>query len=222
MPSSSETVLQLRQLLTERFGAPSGRGEEVYLTGLPSLDEAGVARAALTEIVSSPASGAGGSLLLYSLLHACAERNERVMVIDGHDCFQPKALPQSDLQRLLWVRCHSAREVLQALDMAARDGNFPLILVLLTLNPLSELRRIPANAWHRVQMLAEKSASTVLVFTPFPQIGCARLRLSVGGDFPLCKLHRCRSELISELALNIERRRIERRVDETVCRSSCA
>jgi hypothetical protein len=222
MPTSSETVVQLRQLLAERFGAPPGRREEVYLTGLPSLDDAGVARAALTEIVSSPVSGAGGSLLLYGLLHACAERNERVMVIDGNDCFQPKALPQSDLQRLLWVRCHYAREVLQSVDLAARDGNFPLILVLLTLNPLSELRRIPANAWHRVQMLAEKSASTVLVFTPFPQIGCARLRLSVGGDFPLSKLHRCRSELISGLALNIERRRIERRVDETVRRSACA
>ena len=192
------------------------------MTGLSSLDEAGVARAAVTEIASSPASGAGGSLLLYGLLHACAERNERVIVIDGHDCFQPKALPQSDLQRLLWVRCHSAQEVLQSVDMAARDGNFPLILVLLTLNPLSELRRIPANAWHRVQMLSEKSATTVMVFTPSPQVGCARLRLSVGGDFPLSKLHRCRSELLPRLALNIERRRIERRVDETVRRSACA
>jgi hypothetical protein len=223
MASTSEKVLQLRQLLAERFGPPAILTEEVYPTGVPSMDEVGVPRAAVTEIVSSPVSSSGGMLLLYGLLHASAQKSERVVLVDGKGSFQPKGLPQSDLRRLLWTRCHSTKEALQVVDLAARDGNFPLIVLLLMLNPSSELKRIPSTAWHRLQMLVEKSAAALLVFTPFPQVGCARLRLSVGGDFPLGKLHRCRSELLPALRLNVERRRIERRCpDEEIRRSVCA
>ena len=97
------------------------------------------------------------------------------------------------------MRCREAWEAIKAADLAVRDGNVPLVILLLTLNPAGELRRIPATAWHRLQMLAEKSAVTLLVFTPQAQIGCARLRLSVGGAFPLERLHVCRSELIAGL-----------------------
>ncbi len=223
MASASDKVLQLRQLLADRFGQTKPPAEEVCPTGLSFLDEIGIPRAALTEIVTSPAAGPGGMLLLYGLLHASAQRSERVVIIDGRDTFQPKGLPQADLQRLLWTRCHTAKEAVQAVDLAARDGNFPLIVLLLTLNPATELRRIPSTAWHRLQMLAEKSAATLLVFTPFAQVGCARLRLSVGGDFPLRKLHRCRSELLPNLRIHVERRRMERRCPDEALRSSiCA
>lgn len=222
MASSSEKVLQLRQLLADRFGSAHLPAEEIYPTGLPLLDEVGIPRAAVTEIVSSPAAGPGGMLLLYGLLHVTARRSERVVIVDGKDAFQAKGLPQEDLQRLLWTRCHTATEALRAVDLAARDGNFPLVILLLTLNPASELRRIPSTAWHRLQMLVEKSSATLLVFTPSPHVGCARLRLSAGGDFPVRKLHRCRSELLPALHLNVERRRIERRSDEDLRRPLCA
>jgi hypothetical protein len=223
MASSSEKVLQLRQLLAERFGEASFSEEEAYRTDFPALDEIGVPRAAITEVVASPAARSGGTLLLYGLLHALAERNERIVIVDGRDSFQPKGLPQGDLQRLLWTRCATVKEALQAVDLAARDGNFPLVILLLMVNPATELRRIPGTAWHRLQMLVEKSAATLLVFTPFPQVGCARLRLSVGGDFPLRKLHRSRSQLLPTLRVQIERRRIERRChDEELRRPVCA
>jgi hypothetical protein len=221
MPASSDKVLQLRQLLADHFGKPPSRPEECYISGLPLLDDLGIPRGALTEIVNS-SKAPGGSLLFYGLLHAAAGRNERVMVIDGKDAFQPKELPQSNLERLLWTRCQSGREVLQVADLAARDGNFPLLLIQLTLNPAADLTRVQSTAWHRLQMLAEKSAVTVLVFTAFPQVGCAQLRLSVGGAFPLRKLHHCRSELLPKLSLNVERRRIHRSENEAVCRSFCA
>jgi len=73
-------------------------------------------------------------------------------------------------------------------------------------------------------MLCEKSAVTLLAFTPYAQIGCARLRLSVGGAFPLDKLHVGRNELLPALAIRVERRRLARegRLDEELRRTSCA
>ena len=123
----------------------------------------------MTEVVCS---GPGGALLLYGLLHA-ALGIERVVLIDGKDSFAPKGLPPADLSRLLWTRCHHAGEAIKAADLTIRDGNIPLVVLLLTLNAVVELRKIPATAWHRLQMLAEKSAVTVLVFSPYAQVGCA-------------------------------------------------
>jgi hypothetical protein len=211
MEATSTKVLQLKQLLAERFGRHEPPPEEIYECGFSALDDVSIPRACLTEVVSSPSAGPGGALLLVGLLRAAAQREERVIVVDGKDAFEPRSLPQEDMQRLLWTRCHHAKEALQAVDLAARDGNFPLIVFLLTLNPVSELKRIPGTAWHRLQMLVEKSASTLFVFTPFAQVGCARLRLSVGGDFPLTKVHRRRSDLFPALRLNVERRRTEKR-----------
>ena len=222
MATVSDKVIQLRQLLAERFGQSQPSSEETYRTGLTALDEVGIPRAALTEVVSSISSGPGGALLLYGLLHAAIGNGERVVLIDGKDAFAPQGLPPGDLKRLLWTRCHEAWEAIKAADLAIRDGNVPLVILLLTLNPPGELRRIPATVWHRLQMLAEKSAVTVLVFTPQAQVGCAKLRLSVGGSFPLDKLHICRDELLPALEVRVERRRMGRRMDEELRRAFCA
>jgi hypothetical protein len=224
MAAASEKILLLRQLLAERFGESELSEEEVYSTGVPALDDAAVPRAALTEIVSSTASGPGGSLLLYGLLHAVILKGEQVILVDGKRAFDPKGLPQAELNRLLWMRCRDAWEAIKAADLAVRDGNIPLVVLLLTLNPASELRRIPATAWHRLQMLAEKSAVTLMVFTPQAQIGCARLRLSVSGTFPLEKLHECRRELMPALEVQVARRRMgsgRKSQDEELRRTAC-
>jgi hypothetical protein len=226
MSASSETVLQLRQLLAERFGPRIAPSEGTFATGLPVLDDIGVPGASLTEVVSTVESGPGGSLLLYGLLHAVIDRGQNVILIDGREAFAPKGLPASDLPRLLWTRCRNAGEAIKAADLAIRDGNMPLVVVLLTVNPLAELRKIPATAWHRLQMLAEKASVAVMVFSPQAQVGCARLRVSVGGAFPLEKLHSVtRDQLLPLLSLQIERRKAlnERRFDEEeICRPVCA
>jgi hypothetical protein len=224
MSSSFDKVVQLRQLLAERFGQSNMVEESIFPTGLPVLDELGIPKAALTEIVSCPASGPGGALLLYGLLHAAVRKGERIALIDGKRAFAPSGLPQEELNRLLWSRCRHAQDAVKAADLAVRDGNVPLVILLLTLNPATELRRVPATAWQRLQMLAEKSAVTLLVFTPQAQIGCAKLRLSVGGAFPLEQLHICRDELLPSLLVRVERRRIGpgRRADEELRRASCA
>jgi hypothetical protein len=222
MSAPPEKILQLRQLLAERFGRESIGEEICYSTGLPALDEIGVPRGALSELVTTPTAGPGGSLLLYGLLHAALREGERVVLIDGKDSFAPKSLPQADLDRLVWVRCRDAGQAIKAADLVVRDGNVPLVIALLTLNPAGELRRIPPTAWQRLQLLAEKSGVTLLAFMPQAQIGCARLRISVSGAFPLARLHIARDELTSGLALRVERRRLERRVDEDVRRAVCS
>jgi hypothetical protein len=222
MSVSADKIIQLRQLLAERFGATPSPGEECYETGLPLLDQQAVPRAALTEIVSSPSAGPGGAMLLYGLLHAAIQKGERVVLIDGASAFSPKGLPQAELNRLLWTRCRGSTEAIKAADLAARDGNVPLVILLLTINAPSDLRRVPPNAWHRLQMLAEKSGVTLLVFTPEAQIGCARLRLAVGGAFPLERLHLLRTELLPALDIRVARRRVGRREDEDLRRASCA
>lgn len=222
---SADKIKYLRQLLAQRAG-PSQEGVvENFVTGLAALDQIGIPTAALTEIVSIPKLAAGGGLLLFALLHAVLQKGQRVALIDGKGAFAPKSLLSTDLKRLLWIRCRMASEAMKAADLAVRDGNVPLVMMLLTLNTAAELRRLPANAWHRLQMLAEKSAVTLIAFTPAAQIGCARLRLSVGGAFPLDRLHICRDELIPELKVHVERRRImdkERRPDEELRRAFCA
>ena len=219
MSAPLEKILYLRQLLTERFGQGSAIDEACFSTGFRALDEIGVPLGALTEIVSSPAIGPGGSLLLYGLLHAALGRGESVILIDGKDNFAPPGLPQAELDRLVWVRCREADQAIKAADLAVRDGNVPLVIALFTLNPATELRRIRLGLWQRLQLLAEKSGVTLLVFTPQAQIGCARLRISVHGLFPLSRLHSVRNEMTAELALQVERRRLGRRADETIRRT---
>jgi hypothetical protein len=221
--TAADKILVLRQLLAERFGAPQLASEDVFPTGFAALDEIGVPRRALTEVVAASASTSpGGTLLLYGLLHAMAQRGERLILVDGRDTFAPKGLPQAELNRLLWVRCRTAAEVIKSADLIIRDGNIPLVVLLLMLNPAAELRRIPPNAWHRLQMLAEKSGAAVLAFTPHDLVGCARLRISVRGSFPLERLHVRRSELLRGLVLQVERRRIGKERDEELRRAACA
>jgi hypothetical protein len=225
MAANLETIHELRRLLADRFGAFTPGAERNFVTGLDLLDEIGVPQAALTEIVSTVSSGPGGALLLYGLLHAAIQSGQNVVLIDGKRAFAPKGLPASDLRRLLWTRCGNAWEVIKAADLAIRDGNVPLVILLLTINPAGELNKIPANAWHRLQMLGEKSSVTTLVFSPHAMVGCARLRIAVGGAFPIEKLHGMREELLPSLSLRVERRKVaaERRWnDEELRRPACA
>jgi hypothetical protein len=221
--AASDRIVHLRQLLAGHLEAATPNPEEIYPTGLPALDEHGLPRGALTEIVSTPAAGPGGTLLLYGLLHASLAEGRRAVLIDGKDAFAPAGLPQAELDRLLWVRCRDAWEALKAADLIVRDGNIPLVVLLLALNPEGECRRLPATAWHRLQMLAEKAAVALVVFTARGQVGCARLRLSAGGAFPLEKLHALRGELWPALEVRLERRRRGRKGgDEELRRAVCA
>ena len=202
--AASEKIIQLRRLLEEKHGQSGVLQASVLATGLDVLDQLELSNGSLTEIVSDPCHP-GGALLLAALIKA-AETRHRVALIDGRNAFDPSTVPLGI--RLLWVRCENAVEAAKAADMIARDGNLSLTILLLTLNSPSELRRIHANTWHRLQMLAEKSGTALLAFTPSAQIGNAKVRLSVSGHFPLGAVEVFRDELEPRISLRMERRRI--------------
>lgn len=202
--AASEKIIHLRRLLEEKHGSAALLGSASLQTGLESLDRLGLPNGSMTEIVSDPRHP-GGALLLAGLLKAAADRH-RIALIDGCDAFDPATIPAGT--RFLWVRCTDAAQAAKATDLVARDGNVSLTLLLLTLNPVSELRRIHANIWHRLQILTEKSGTALLAFTPSAQIGNAKVRLSVSGHFPLGAVEVSRSKLDSRLTVAVERRRV--------------
>src|SRR5690349_19567581 len=110
MPAAN--VIELRQLLSERFPGLRTRAEELpaltrntWPTGLAPLDDplhGGLPRGALTEIIAGPRV-AGGALLLTALLRRALDENQFVAVVDGADSLDVTQLG-ADLSRLLWVR----------------------------------------------------------------------------------------------------------------------
>lgn len=202
--AASEKIIQLRRLLEEKHGPAAVLKTTALETGLDALDQLEIPNGSLTEIVADPRQP-GGALLLTGLLRAAVETH-RVALIDGRDSFDPSTVALT--KKPLWVRCEDAAQAAKAADLIARDGNVSLAILFLTLNPPSELRRIHANTWHRLQMLAEKSGTALFAFTPSAQIGNAKVRLSVSGHFPLGAVEVSRSTLEPQLAVAVQRRRI--------------
>ncbi len=106
-------------------------------------------------------------------------------LIDGRDSFDPASYGPAACARLLWVRCHHADESLRCTDLLLRDGNLPLLVLDLQLNPAAELNAIPTSSWYRLRNLARQSGSTLLAFTPRPLIPAAALQLTLTNSFHL-------------------------------------
>ncbi len=216
---AADKIIQLRALLAERHGPAAVLHASRLETGLDALDRLDLPQGSLTEIVADPIAS-GGALLLAALLKSAAERH-RVALIDGKDAFDPATIPAGT--RVLWVRCSDALQAAKAADLVVRDGNVSLTILFLTLNPPSEMRRIHANTWHRLQMLAEKAGTALLAFTSSAQIGNARLRLTISGHFPLGSVEVSRARLEPQLSLAVERRRMSTGGgDDVLCRAKSA
>jgi len=107
------------------------------------------------------------------------------------------------LSRLLWVRCRSAAEALKATDLLLRDGNVPLALLDIAINPEKQLRAIPATTWYRLQRLIEETSTVCVVFTPRVMVSPAHDRIFLHGRFSLSCLEQDHDELLSKLVLEI-------------------
>jgi len=208
-------IVPLRSVLRSRFpeaharGAGEVAGEEsrpVFETGLPCLDGLGIEPGGIAEIVS-PAPGNESALLLASLLCRSAERRRFAALVDGRDSFDPQWLGPGRGAGLLWVRCRKADEALRATDLLLRDGNLPLVLLDLVLNPARELAGIPGSVWFRLRGLAEGSGAVLLAFTPTKMVASARLRLSLDKALTLESFGQTREELEEQLAPRVTRRR---------------
>jgi hypothetical protein len=204
MPASDK-IIHLRQLLAERFPQIGTPAEERLPTGVPAMDDAlggGLPKSGITEL-TSPNLSAGSALFIHALLHNAHRRGFYLGLVDGRDSNQPQTAGPIALRNLLWLRCAAAADAVKAADFLLRDGNFPLVVLDLVLNPAEELRKIPQNNWYRLQRLVESAPTAFLVLTRQSIISSAQLKLSLANAWHLSDLDE--SGLTSRLKIRINR-----------------
>src|SRR5437868_1146985 len=204
--AANRKILDLRNLLAERFVRPPIPPANQIVTGIPVLDEAtggGLAKGNITEIISAQPS-AGSALLIHSLLRVAQRERFFMALVDGRDSFDVETAGPNTLPYLLWVRCEKATEATRAADFLLRDGNFPLVLLDLILNSPEELRQIRPTTWYRLQRLVESAPTAFLVMSRHNMVASARTKIVLENHWTLSDLSR--EEMISQLRLRLERR----------------
>jgi hypothetical protein len=201
----SGKIIDLRNLLAIRFPqAPMLVGTRL-VTGLASFDQpigGGLPKGAITELISPPES-AGSASLIRAFIHGAYRDKYFVALIDGRDSFDPCALANSILRRLLWVRCTKALEAVKAADLLLRDGNFPLVIVDLILNSPEELRKIPQTTWYRLQRLVESVSTACVILSRYEMVSSAQLKLVLEHSWNLETLEK--QDAISQLRIVVKR-----------------
>ena len=199
-------LVDLRRMLAEKFPTTEQKPGGILRTGLADLDaaEGGVRRAALTEF--SGTSGAG-ALFLQAMLRAVCREQCFAALVDAARTFEPDACPASALARLLTVFCADATQAVKAADLLLRDGNLALVMLDLQSVPPAQLRRIPANTWHRFQRLAEQTAAAFVVLTTEPMVEAAQVRITAASHWTLAAQRRWRNELIAGASWRVFPRR---------------
>src|ERR1041385_3897962 len=201
----ADSIVDLRKLLAERFPhEPAPAGGRLN-TGLDCLDQTiggGLSQNALTELIR-PRKSAGSASLIQALLQSAYRDRYFIALVDGRDSFDPEPLDNDCLRHLLWVRCGKALETIKAADLLLRDGNFPLVIVDLILNPPEELRKIPQTSWYRLQRLVESVPTACLVLTRQSMVASAQLKIVLENSWTLNSLER--ENTISRLRFRIQR-----------------
>ena len=211
-------IVQIRQLLREKFPGLATHADELpaqkrecWPSGILQLDRrlhGGLPKSAITEVVA-PRSGCGSALMLLQLLRHASSQRQFTALVDGRDSFDAAAVEQNTLSRLLWLRCHNAEEAIKAADLVLRDGNLSLVLLDLVLNPLAELRKIPAPTWYRFQRIVEQGTAMLVVFTPRAMISPAEVRVTLRSRFNLSAIESDQVKLTLSLDFDVSEARGE-------------
>jgi hypothetical protein len=202
----ADTILQLRQLLAQRFPVAAPRHGLFFSTGVRPLDTClggGLWKGVLTEI-STPA--AGCLTVLNAIIEASARERRPVALIDGGDGFDPQPLDAEVLAHLLWVRCRNTAQFFKAADLILRDGNVPVVLLDLRGSGRGELKKTPNTTWYRLQRIAGQSAVACLIATPWFMVSSAHTRVQIQGGFRVGDLDRPTEELFAEMEFQVMRR----------------
>jgi hypothetical protein len=182
--AANDTLIDLRRILADRvpsarLGVAEPPPASVIPTGLDVLDRVlggGLPAGETVELVGE-GPGSGTAQVLHGLLARSSADGRFLALVDGADSFDADAAEAADLSRLLWVRCREASQALQAADILLRDRNFPLVVLDLKLNPVTQLRRIPGTVWHRFGRLLEQQRTALLVVTPQALVSGASVRV---------------------------------------------
>jgi len=216
---AASRIIDLRKLLAERFPQEPLPPLDRCVTWLRIFDEAlegGLTKGAITELTSAPGNAGSATIIAALLQRACRDRFF-IALIDGRDSFDPPSGAEHALPHLLWVRCRKVAEAMSAADLLLRDGNFPLVILDLGLNPVTELRRIPSSNWYRLQRLVEPAPTAFLVLTPRSMISSAQWKLVLENRWRLPQLDEEASTLQAQLKIRVQRvqpnkRRSEERI----------
>ena len=225
-------IIDLRKLLAERFPHVAAAAATRLVTGLSFLDQTiggGLPKGAITELIS-PRISAGSASLIHMLLQGDPPQQVRlvtgetstsltdkmsvlrpVALIDGRDSFDPSAsggLGNACLHHLLWVRCTKALDAIKAVDLLLRDGNFPLVIVDLVLNPPTDLSKIPQTSWYRLQRLVESAPTACLVMTRQGMVSSAQLKIVLENSWTLETFED--ESAISRLQIRVQRSQLYR------------
>ena len=179
--AAGNKIIDLRNLLAERFPCAASSAATVLTTKLLFFDEVlggGLPQGAITELIT-PECTAGSASLIHTLLQ-CAQRDGYFLaLIDGRDSFDPSPFGSGNtaLRHLLWVRCTNVFEAIKSTDLLLRDGNFPLLIVDLVLNPPEELRNLPQTNWYRLQRLVEVTSTACLIMSRHRIVSSAKLKV---------------------------------------------
>lgn len=200
----------LRKQLREKFPQAHGvRADAAPLVpeGKPFRVEA-FPLGAISEVVpAGPV--AGVSLMIAGLLGDPEEASPHpeLVLVDGSDAFDPASFTGMACSKMLWVRCHSAMEMIKAADLLVHDGNLPLVL----LDSCGLLRRdlnaLPAAAWWRLKQAVERNGSRLVVLANSPLVPCASLRLSLAAGLSLHDFDCAREDLLERLQATPEKLR---------------
>ena len=197
-------IVDLRKLLAERFPNVPLSAATRLATGLSFLDQAiggGLPKGAITEL-TTPQISAGSASLIQSLLQVANRDHFFLALIDGHDSFDPQPLGNAILRNLFWVRCTTALKAIKAADLLLRDGNFPLVIVDLVLNPPEDLK-IPQTTWYRLQRLVESAPIACLILTRRSMVSSAQLKIVLENSWTLETFQK--GDAISRLKIHVQR-----------------
>jgi hypothetical protein len=198
-------IIDLRNLLADRFPHPPPLAPSILATGLAFFDRklsGGLPKSAITELIA-PEISSGSASLIHALLQTAQRDGYFVTLIDGADSFDPCSLGNFSLRHLLWVRCHTAFQAIKAADLLLRDGNFSLVMVDLVLNSLHELGKIPQSSWYRLQRLVEAIPTVCLILTRVTIVPSAQVKVVLENAWSLRNLEQ--ENALSQLRFRIER-----------------
>lgn len=210
------TLDSLRQQLRERFPGALPRTNNLQpplQTSTTHTISACFIQGSITEL-NSPTHSAGLHLLVAALLNQepTPTTTPELALIDANDQFDPASFPASACLKLLWLRCQTPLQALQACDLLLRDGNLPRIILDLSLCPRHHLNTLPKSAWYRFNQSIQTSRCSLLALTPQPLIPCATRRLEVARAFDLSDFSLDRNELLERFMC--------RETDRQACQAS--
>jgi recA bacterial DNA recombination protein len=202
-------IIDLRKALAERFPQllpPAKTVLPTHLSFLDAITGGGFPKSAITELIS-PRPSAGSASLIHALLRSAQRDQYFIALIDGSDSFDSGSSTNFALRHLLWIRCRKAFDAVKAADLLLRDGNFPLVIVDLVLNPAEELRKIQQTSWYRLQRLAEAVPSVCLIINRQSMVSSAQLKIVLENSWALADLEK--QNALTDLRFHVQRSHVK-------------